>query len=139
MGEKITITDVDNTVELDISIETADLPSKGDAQILSRVVSHGFSGHQGGWIEREVFQRFCRDIAALERTRKGEATLVSMSPGELMLHVSSTDNQGHMAVKGNLASLESRRRFGHSLEFGFDFEPIELEALAASLSALLEE
>src|SRR5687767_14406625 len=50
------------------------------------------------WVERSMFDRFLVDLAALERTRRGDASLEGMSPGDFFLHLRTIDSIGHVVV-----------------------------------------
>ena len=59
--------------------ETDDLPSRGDAYLTIRVSADGFTGHNDLWVLAPVLRSFCRSLIALERDRRGEAVLESIS------------------------------------------------------------
>ena len=114
-----------NFIELEVSIEEDDsLPSKGDAYIIISLNSNGFSGKNDLWVIAEELQEFCTSLVRLEKERKGEATLTSISPGELDLKIHSIDSLGHLAVSGTTGY--ERDDMQHSVTFGFEFEPTEL-------------
>lgn len=125
--------DQGSLVELDLAhVETDPLPSKGDAVVTIRVASAGFTGVNDAWVFADALREFCAALVRLERERRGEARLVSMSPNELDLTVRSIGSRGHMAVEGSTGHhmhLEDRTCW-HAVHFGFDFDPSQLVAAA---------
>ena len=108
--------------------ETEELPSKGDAYLTIRVSSEGFTGHNDLWVHSSVLRSFCQALFALERDRKGESVLESISPDELRMVVRSIGSRGDMLVEG-LTGYEVQRensRPWHSIRFGFEFDPSQL-------------
>src|SRR5205809_970345 len=88
-------------VEIDLaSQEAGALPSRADAYLTVRVSAAGFAGQNDLWVVASALRTFCQALIALERNRRGEAVLESISPDELHLVISSIDSCGHMAVEG---------------------------------------
>jgi hypothetical protein len=110
------------------SLETVDLPSRGDRHMTVRVCSAGFTGHSGLWVAAAEFRQFCSALIVLERDRQGEARLLSISPNELNLQIRSVDRKGHMAVQGAIGHHVRRENSlqWHAVHFGFEFEPWQL-------------
>ena len=120
-----------NHLKLEVSLEGDDtLPSYGDAYVIISISSNGFSGKNDLWVSAEGLKEFCTSLVKLERERRGEATLSSISPGELNLKIYSVDSLGHLAVAGT-TSYEVAN-MPHSLTFGFEFEPSQLVKAVAS-------
>jgi hypothetical protein len=120
----------DNFIELEVSLEEDDsLPSKGDAYAMISVNSNGFSGKNDLWVMAEVLQAFCIALIKLEKERKGEAILTSISPGELFVKIYSIDSLGHMAVSGTTGYQIDNMQ--HSVTFGFQFDPSQLIKVVA--------
>jgi len=118
-----------NYFELDLATqEKEDLPSKGDAYVTIKLSSNGFSGQNDLWVLSESLFYFCRSLIALEKTRKGEALVESISPGELNLQIFSIDSLGHMGVRGKTGFkvFNGTDLFPHSVTFGFEFDPSQL-------------
>ena len=119
----------DDFVEIDLATqETADLPSRGDAYLTVRVSSSGFRGHNDLWVLAAALRSFCQSLVALERDRRGEAVLESVSPDQLRIAVRSVDSRGHMGVEGSTGYGVQREnsRPWHSVAFGFEFDPSQL-------------
>lgn len=120
-----------NHLVLEVSVEEDDtLPSYGDAYVTISVHSNGFSGKNDLWVGAEELQEFCASLVKLEKKRKGEASLSSISPGELNLKIYSVDSLGHLAIKGTTGYEVAN--IPHSLTFGFEFEPSQLVKAVAS-------
>src|SRR6516164_4872527 len=116
-------------VEIALATEQRnDLPSIGDAYLTIRVSSGGFAGHNQVWILGPVLRSFCRSLIALERDRKGEAVIDSISPRELYLSIKAVDSRGHMLIGGTTGFevQHENSRVWHSVEFGFEFDPSQL-------------
>lgn len=119
-----------HTVEL-LLLETVDLPhAQDDVRLQINVESHGFTGSTDVWVLREEVQSFARDLAKLNSTLSGHAAIRSISPGELDLTIRSVSSRGHMAAQGTIGYqvYERERMYWHSVSFGFEFEPQQLEA-----------
>lgn len=122
-----------NFLELDMTMqENDDLPSRGDAYVTIRLHSNGYAGQNDLWVSQESLCGFCRDLVKLEKQRKGKSLLESMSPGELSLQIFSIDSLGHMGVRGTTGFkvYNGKDLFPHSVTFGFEFDPSQLEKAA---------
>lgn len=121
----------DNFIELEVSLEEDDsLPSKGDIYVIISLNSNSFSGKNDLWVMAKDFQSFCAALIKLEKERKGEATLTSISPGELELKFQSIDSLGHLAVSGTTGYEIDN--MPHCVTFGFEFDPQELVKAVAT-------
>jgi hypothetical protein len=96
--------DADSFIEILLIERTpATLPGAGDLRFSARVAFGTFRGECDEiWIAAPAFRDFLSGLQALEARRQGSAVLESMSPGELLLEVDSTDRAGHMAASGQL-------------------------------------
>lgn len=104
------------------------MPANGDAYLMIRVSSAGFTGRNDLWVLGSALRSFCHALVALERTRCGEAVLESISPNELRLLVRSVDLRGHMLVEGvtGYQVQHENSQTWHSVQFGFEFDPSQL-------------
>jgi hypothetical protein len=84
-----------------VSIERVEVDEVG-LRLFVEVRQGGFAGRSHVWIEIRAWQKFVDSLTRLERDRRGEATVESMSPGEFRLIVRSIDSVGHVAVDGLL-------------------------------------
>ena len=111
------------------SIDTdAASPRPGDAHVSVTVQSGGFVGCSQLALEASDLQRFCRDLAALDRTLDGEVRLASMSPGALELRIHAVSSRGLLAVSGTTGCMMRGEgaRFWHAVSFGFEFHAAQL-------------
>src|SRR5262245_37240073 len=71
----------------------------GDVQVFVRVRCGEFARAMSGWVERETWQDFVRQLGQLDGRGQREAVVKGMSPDELRLRVFATDRASHMAVE----------------------------------------
>jgi hypothetical protein len=73
----------------------------------------------------------------LERDRRGQGSLVSMSPQEFELHLQVVDSAGHLAAHGHLSRYHFGHRSGNAtcsrVEYEFPVDPSLLPELVQSL------
>lgn len=123
-----------------IKLFQKDTGPDGSVQVSVRLVGYGFSGrHPSVWISREDLHSFLADLRSLERSRRGEARLSSMSPDDLSLHIRITDPAGHVRIDTAI----SRTYYGSDFEpaavrLGFAFDPSRLPAILASFERLAD-
>jgi hypothetical protein len=114
--------------------------STGDVRLRVRVRSIGFEGeYDGVWIEAPIAIAFIEQLAALERDRRGSASMTSMSPGDFSLQVRIVDSAGHATVSGFLGRCCSYYRGLVEARVGFDLdlEPDRLPYLLREAHRLL--
>jgi hypothetical protein len=114
--------------------------SAGDVRLRVRVLSIGFAGeYDGVWIEAQNTTEFIDQLAALERDRRGSATLTSMSPGDFSLQVRIVDSAGHAAASGFLGRWFRNQRGPVEARVGFDLnlEPDRLPYLLREAQRVL--
>lgn len=124
----------ENYIELEIQIENDEaLPSYGDALIGVVISSNGYKGQNQVWVLQKELVSFSKEVMELEKSRKGEAILKSISPGELLLKIYAYDNVGHLAVEGQTShTIFEEVNFKHSIQFGFTIDPEQLIKLSKS-------
>jgi hypothetical protein len=83
------------------------------------------------WIDANDQRRFLDDVRRVDKQRKGEARLSSMSPHEFELIVRVVDRAGHVSVEGLLARLRysGNRHDRLLLKFSFALDPTMLPKL----------
>lgn len=124
----------DNFFEMDVPVvEDVSLQSVSGAMVVLRVRSNGYAGENDLWVHAEALHQFAASLVDLERSLRGEAKLVSMSPNELDLKVFAASSRGHLAVRGTTGNLVQDENQGswHSVSFGFEFEPSQLSTAVA--------
>ncbi|MFK8002197.1 MAG: hypothetical protein AB8H86_21560 [Polyangiales bacterium] len=104
--EDIRFGDKHQFVELCLVLEAGD-----DYHVSTLVQTSGFRGAAETCVHRAQWQDFCQELSQLEKTRRGKASLESISPGELKLEVLNTSRAGAMAVTGLLGTdIDTRVR-----------------------------
>jgi hypothetical protein len=103
----------------------------GSIRLSVKAAGYGFGGrNRSVWISHAELKRFLRSLSEVDATRRGEATLESMSPDEFQLRLYISDRAGHTRADLVLA----RRAYADHAEdarvtFGFDFDPSFLPGL----------
>jgi hypothetical protein len=110
----------------------------GSVKLSVRAAGYGFSGRNPSvWISRLDLAVFVRDLQEVERTRRGEARLESMSPGELSLKISVIDGAGHTRADVTVSRRYFAQKFASpEVRFGFEFDPSNLPGLLKAFGAL---
>lgn len=114
--------------------------STGDVRLRVRVSSIGFEGeYDEVWIEARIATAFIDQLTALERDRRGSATMTSMSPGDFSLQVRIVDSAGHATASGFLGRCCTYYRGPVEARVGFDLdlEPDRLPYLLREAHRLL--
>jgi hypothetical protein len=124
-----------NFFEMSVAIEEGrTVQSFGDAYVMLKIESKGFSGHNDLWVPGADLAKFCNALLVLERELKGAAELQSTSPNELERKVMAVTSRGHVAVAGSTGydvRLENCNQW-HSVAFGFEFEQRQLSEAVAT-------
>jgi hypothetical protein len=96
--------DSSSSVEISVAEVQPAVPGSpgGDVLVQAHVRRGEFAGAVDAWIDRDAWSDFLAQLVALERARSGEATLVSVSPGELALRFRVIGRAGHMGVDGEM-------------------------------------
>ncbi|HEY2295327.1 MAG TPA: hypothetical protein VGM86_31885 [Thermoanaerobaculia bacterium] len=110
----------------------------GSVKLSVRAAGYGFSGRNPSvWISRSDLAAFLRDLRELDRTRRGEARLESMSPGVLSMKISVIDGVGHTRADLTVSRWCFARQSEHpELSFGFEFDPSDLPGILKAFSSL---
>jgi hypothetical protein len=122
------------------TVRPRELTPDGSLRLSVAAVGYGFSGRTSSvWVSQTDLASFVAALSALEAARQGEAILLSQSPGELRLRLSSTDTAGHMRAEVTVSRIFRTRRQWETAttSFGFDFDPSRLPALLRSFQRLL--
>jgi hypothetical protein len=103
--------------------------------------TNGFSGHTSAWLAHDAVTAFAEELNHFELTRKGSVQLVSMTPDELRLALSSMDASGHVLVEfafRRYSFVGDRRRTAFAqLSGAFELEPSSLPALVVAFRTLV--
>jgi hypothetical protein len=92
-------------------------------------------------IGADVQRRFLHDLRGVERDRRGEARLQSMSPEDLEVVVRVVDAPGHVWLEGQIGRLRhTGKRYDRLLvKFAFEIDPSRLPVLMADVAGLFRE
>jgi hypothetical protein len=95
----------------------------GDRHVDVSVVCRAFSAYNcDAWISAAEWARFGRDLRALEKSRQGEAQLLSQSPADLRLRLYTWDRAGHIAVEGHVGAYHAVANGMREVKLLFAFE-----------------
>ncbi len=133
--EDLAFTSGSDFIRIAAEVEDSAPPAAfGDARVSVWVKSADFEAKNDLWVIHEAFASFCQALVRLEVSRKGEAKLMSASPGELDLTIRAISPLGAMAVEGT-CGYPVHRPHGcvfHRLEFGLEFDPSQLIGAVAT-------
>jgi hypothetical protein len=110
----------------------------GDVRVVVRARLLDFSGAADAWVLRDAWSEFLRQLRQLEQDRRGEASLLAISPEELRVRIFALDRAGHVGVEGELTSffIAKHDPRAASLKFGtIEIEPSALPALVRELES----
>ncbi|WP_066506697.1 hypothetical protein [Rufibacter sp. DG15C] len=91
------------------------------------------------WISLGDLENFISSLNELDKTRKGQAEIQGMSPGEFTLYFRAIDNLGHLAVGINL--LEEDRianDYSYDIKVEFQVDPTILPSVISDLRKIIE-
>jgi hypothetical protein len=132
------ISSEDGSIELErAEFGPPDTPSDDDILLNISVRVRGYSALDQAWVLGSDWGEFLKQMAEVDRTRRGRARVEGASPDDLELEVYSTDSIGHFAVRGHVGRHSPD---GHRLrlEFDFSFEPDRLPYIVAGLRELAD-
>ncbi|MDX2220568.1 MAG: hypothetical protein SF172_16235 [Burkholderiales bacterium] len=129
MSDTLILRGSDDFISIEVVPNWSDPQGNGDVYVLISVSSSGYSGKNDLWVDGEALRSFVVQLADLNQSLKGKATLQSMSPGELELTIQSVSSRGHLAVSGSTGYqvLGENSSWWHSVTFGFEFEQSQLQ------------
>ncbi|WP_338847536.1 hypothetical protein V8J88_02325 [Massilia sp. W12] len=108
-------------------LEYGQTGSHADARLQVRATAHGFSGSCEAQFLLPDLLHFARSLQTMQRSGQGEASLYSLSPHEVELHIAYND--AGLAVRGSFGNPvdgSAGRQYWHALSFGFDCARSEL-------------
>jgi len=91
------------------------------------------------WVAAVARDRFLTEMSALERERRGEAVLQSMSPQDLRCSLKVYDRAGHVEMRGHVGDAIVDRDYAEiaRVPFRIEINPSALPALVHDLTATL--
>ena len=119
------------------SLKRTGIDAGGSVRARVRLKGHGFEGsNRSVYFDREAIKGFRAELEQLERNRQGNASLISLSPGECVFTIGAVDRLGHIHVKGAVRKVVLR--FGEIDHFEcrlrFEIDPTRLPHLLRELS-----
>lgn len=91
------------------------------------------------WLSDSDIDAFLIDLDLLDSSRKGEAVLESMSPGELKLVFKSIDNAGHLAVMIHLVKEDRLNNdYSYKIQVEFQIDPTSLPLVKKGMQELVK-
>ena len=94
----------DGTASFEIALREmgpAGTPGEGDLGVNVAARGGAFAGRNDAvWIGHDEWGGFLEDLRELDRTRRGEALVMAMSPNEFTLAVFAADRAGHLVAGG---------------------------------------
>jgi hypothetical protein len=111
-------------VEISVrEVMPVDSPVPGDRHVDVSVVCRHFRARNcGAWISAPDWTRFGHELRALDKSRRGEALLVSQSPADLRLRLYAWDQAGHIAVEGHVGAYHTVADGMREVTLSFAFE-----------------
>jgi hypothetical protein len=117
--------------------------AEGDLRLKVSVRMDDFAGaYAGVWIARDDWRAFITSLRTLEHERRGEASLIAMSPDKFELHLEIIDRAGHLAAHGFLSRYHFRPNqdaLRSRIEYYVDVDPSLLRELVGSFSAWYQD
>ncbi len=92
------------------------------------------------WISASDIEDFILSIDNLDQTRKGQAKLCSLSPGEFELTLKPIDLLGHIAV--NLHFIKEDRivnDYSFDIKVEFQIDPTSLQKIKMDMNKIINE
>lgn len=72
------------------------------------IQNRDFKGYKKDvWIELDLLKEFIENLKILEKTRRGSASMDSMSPEEFQIKIETYDLSGHMILNYNISQYSS--------------------------------
>jgi hypothetical protein len=92
------------------------------------------------WLSDSDIDTFLVELDLLDSSRKGEAVLESMSPGEMKLTFKSIDKSGHLSVTLHLVKEDRLNNdYSYNLEITFQIDPTSLPLVRRGLEELINK
>ena len=143
---RVVIRDEASSVEIALrEVGAPGTPSEGDlgvrvaAMAAANAVGGPFAGSNDTvGIRYDQWADFLEGLRELERTRRGKAHLVAMSPAEFQLAIFATDRAGHMAAEGWVGREYAGRDgvFHDRVCFRIEIDPSTLPLIVRQFEAI---
>jgi hypothetical protein len=114
----------DKASVLTLDVNPPDLSSYPSYNLTVEVEDGAFRGAVVTWVALDDLMAFVRQLEQCERTRRGTASLVSLSIDEFELRIESSDSLGHFVARYRLTCLSFLRdgQMAQTLSGGFNLD-----------------
>jgi hypothetical protein len=103
--------------------------------------AEGFAGRAKVYLDAADLRAFVSDLEELDRTRRGKATLGSMSPTEFQLIFEALDRLGHILVAAHVketgSTTDAGNRYDLMTSVCFGIDPTSLPTIIKEFKARL--
>ena len=91
------------------------------------------------WVSDSGIAKFLNELDTLDRTRKGQAILASLGPGEMNLIFKSIDTLGHLSVFFKFVKEDKiNKDYSYDVQIEFQIDPTSLKTVRNGLLNLTE-
>jgi len=91
------------------------------------------------WVSQTDIDNFLADLENLDKNRKGQAILESMSPGEMQLIFQSIDDLGHLSVLCYFKKEDTIfKDYSYEIKVEFQIDPTSLPIVRNEMLALIK-
>ena len=91
------------------------------------------------WLSDTNIEKFIVDLGSLDKYRKGQATLESMSPGEMQLTFKPIDSLGHLSVSLHFVKLDKiNKDYSFDIKVEFQVDPTSLTKVKNDMVELMK-
>lgn len=105
-------------------------------EIETENIKANFNNHV--WVGDTDLESFIKELIALDKSRIGEASIESMSPGEMKLLFKSTDNAGHISVLLQYGKKSIHIDYSYDLQIEFQVDPTSLPGVISGFQQLIK-
>lgn len=119
---RLKITSLDRASEISLTIDDYEADRYPSLNLIVEIKDGAFSGSVITWLAMSDFNRFLSQLKQCERTRQGQAILVSMSPDEFKLQIQNFDRSGHFVVLYQIIRYTATDTIQQSLAGGFELD-----------------
>jgi hypothetical protein len=89
------------------------------------------------WISEVDIDNFILELESLDKIRKGQAELQSMSPGEFSLFLRAVDTFGHLSVKMRINNKNQiYKDYAYDVSIEFEVDPTILPSVIVDLKKI---
>jgi len=90
------------------------------------------------WISDADIDKFLVELVVLDESRRGQALLGSMEPGEMALGFQSIDTSGHISAAFHFVKKDRNRKYSYEVKVEFEIDPMSLVGVRSQVLKLME-